>query len=116
MRNSCFAARTPLARMDRPGHLFARCGFTIVELLVVVSVIGVLVSLLLPAVQSARESARRTQCQSHLKQLGLAALNFESAHRRFPSGGWGVSMAWLFRSSELGWSFRKLDPFVAALS
>jgi type II secretory pathway pseudopilin PulG len=55
-----------------------------VELLVVIAIIGVLVGLLLPAVQSARESARRSSCQNNLKQLGLAALNYESAYRRLP--------------------------------
>ncbi len=66
-----------------------RIGFTLVELLVVIAIIGLLVALLLSAVQYARESARRMQCQSHLRQLGLAAQNFESAKKRFPSGGWG---------------------------
>jgi prepilin-type N-terminal cleavage/methylation domain-containing protein/prepilin-type processing-associated H-X9-DG protein len=62
-----------------------RSAFTLLELLIVVAIIGALVSLLLPAVQNARESARRTQCLNHLKQLGLAIANHESALRRFPS-------------------------------
>ncbi len=66
-----------------------RNGFTLVELLVVIAIIGILVALLLPAVQQARESARRMQCVNQLKQLGLSSLNYESTHRAFPSSGWG---------------------------
>lgn len=59
-------------------------GFTLVELLVVIAIIGVLVALLLPAVQAAREAARRTQCINHMKQMAIGCLNFESAQRELP--------------------------------
>ncbi len=59
-------------------------GFTLIELLAVLAIVGVLISLLLPAVQAAREAARRIQCTNHLRQIGLAALNYESAHGNLP--------------------------------
>ena len=70
----------------------AQRGFTLVELLVVIAIIGILVALLLPAVQAAREAARRTQCLNHIKQLTLGCINHHDIQGHFPTGGWGWNL------------------------
>lgn len=89
-------------------------GFTLVELLVVIAIIGVLVALLLPAVQAAREAARRTQCQNHLKQIGLALHNYNDSHAAFPPSrtttaptrGWVVAVLPYFEQQTLQNTYR----------
>lgn len=108
---------SPLTRFGRK----QRAAFSLVELLVAIAIIGILIGLLLPAVQAARETARRTECANHLKQIGLAFQEHHSTHGFFPSGGWDWNDPPTYQGrkpvvgeeQKAGWGFQIL-PFIEA--
>lgn len=79
-----------MKRFSAPKPQSSRRGFTLIELLVVIAIIAILIALLLPAVQQAREAARRTQCKNHLKQIAIAVHNFHDTYNRFPAAYFGA--------------------------
>lgn len=113
----CISRFYAIERMSAPAKPAG--GFTLVELLVVIAIVATLVSILLPAVNSAREAARRAECMNHLRQIGLAFHSHVAAHRTFPSGGWKWSDPPTYvngnpaygRKQKAGWGFQIL-PFI----
>ena len=100
MRRSIDCRPSASSRRNTPG-------FTVVELLVVIAVIGILIALLMPAVQQSREAARRTQCRSRLHQLSLAIHNYEDTHQTYPIGA--ITVGPSFRPLS-GWGWGAMRP------
>jgi len=96
---------------SRPFRLASKSAFTLIELLVVIAIIAILVALLLPAVQQAREAARRSSCKNNMKQLGLALHNYHETHTRFPPGGIG----WTFTATSTDPQVNVMGPLVLLL-
>ena len=78
-----------------------KTAFTLVELLVVIAIMGMLIAMLMPAINAAREAGRLTHCTNNLKNLGVAVTSFESASGHLPSGGWGIA-GWAIRIGASG--------------
>jgi prepilin-type N-terminal cleavage/methylation domain-containing protein/prepilin-type processing-associated H-X9-DG protein len=100
-----------MSALDNASNLRAQSAFTLVELLVVIAIIGILVGMLLPAVQQVREAARRTSCANNLRQLGIGLQSYHSAHSTFPPGGTDLRFGADSTARQLAWSVFIL-PFI----